>query len=160
MQIIANAAPIGFEAEFTNQRGNEILYRGIMMPFSSNDEDIDFVYGVINWKEVANEWRDVGIEIETDEDAKAGPADINAIWDTALEVEEDTDEDEDDALELTPRSSGRSRCRCEPRRLSRRRALGSSSCQCQRGPHAPRALPRDRPGARFRARRAKPPAGL
>jgi hypothetical protein len=99
MQIIANAAPIGFEAEFTNQRGNEILYRGIMMPFSSNDEDIDFVYGVINWKEVANEWRDVGIEIDTDEDAKAGPVDINAIWDTALEVEDEADED--DALELT-----------------------------------------------------------
>jgi hypothetical protein len=54
LQIIANQAPIGFEAEFTNQRGAEILYRGIMMPFSSNDDGIDFVYGVINWKEVAS----------------------------------------------------------------------------------------------------------
>lgn len=53
LQIIANAAPIGFEAEFVNQRGHEILYRGIMMPFSSDDDSIDFVYGVINWKEVA-----------------------------------------------------------------------------------------------------------
>lgn len=53
LQIVANQAPIGFEAEFTNQRGAEILYRGIMMPFSSDDDSIDFVYGVINWKEVA-----------------------------------------------------------------------------------------------------------
>ncbi len=53
LQIVANQAPIGFEAEFTNQRDAEILYRGIMMPFSSDDDTIDFVYGVINWKEVA-----------------------------------------------------------------------------------------------------------
>jgi hypothetical protein len=54
LQIIANEAPIGFEAEFTNQRCSEILYRGILMPFSSNGDTIDFVYGVINWKEVAS----------------------------------------------------------------------------------------------------------
>ena len=29
MQIIANRAPIGFEAEFENQRGENICYRGI-----------------------------------------------------------------------------------------------------------------------------------
>ena len=55
LQIIANAAPIGFEAEFTNQRDAEILYRGILMPFSSDDETIDFIYGVISWKEVASD---------------------------------------------------------------------------------------------------------
>lgn len=54
LQIIANCAPIGFEAEFVNQRGAEILYRGILMPFSSDDDTIDFVYGVINWKELAD----------------------------------------------------------------------------------------------------------
>jgi len=50
MQIIANRAPIGFEAEFANQRGQTICYRGILMPFSSDGETIDFIYGVINWK--------------------------------------------------------------------------------------------------------------
>ena len=54
MQILANQAPIGFEAEFVNQRGRTILYRGILLPFSSDDETIDFVYGVINWKEMAD----------------------------------------------------------------------------------------------------------
>ena len=52
MQIIANRAPVGFEAEFVNQRGRSICYRGILMPFSSDGDTIDFIYGVINWKDV------------------------------------------------------------------------------------------------------------
>ena len=54
MQIIANQAPIGFEAEFVNQRGKTIAYRGILLPYSSDDDTIDFIYGVINWKELAD----------------------------------------------------------------------------------------------------------
>ena len=54
LQIIANKAPIGFEAEFQAQRGQNTMYRGILMPFTSNGEDIDFIYGVINWKEIAD----------------------------------------------------------------------------------------------------------
>ena len=54
MQIIANRAPVGFEAEFDNQRGETICYRGILMPFSSDGEGIDFIYGVINWKHVGD----------------------------------------------------------------------------------------------------------
>ena len=50
MQIIANRAPVGFEAEFVNQRGHSLSYRGILMPFSSDGDTIDFIYGVINWK--------------------------------------------------------------------------------------------------------------
>jgi len=50
-QIIATRAPVGFEADFVNQRGHEISYRGILMPFSSDGNDIDYVYGVINWKD-------------------------------------------------------------------------------------------------------------
>lgn len=53
MQIIANRAPVGFEAEFDNQRGQNICYRGILMPFSSDGDAIDFIYGVINWKTVS-----------------------------------------------------------------------------------------------------------
>ncbi len=55
MQILANQAPIGFEAEFVNQRGCSILYRGILLPYSSDDDTIDFIYGVINWKEMADQ---------------------------------------------------------------------------------------------------------
>jgi hypothetical protein len=53
LQIIANRAPIGFEAEFANQREETICYRGILMPFSSDGDTIDFIYGVINWKNVS-----------------------------------------------------------------------------------------------------------
>ncbi|WP_022685264.1 hypothetical protein [Sphingomonas phyllosphaerae] len=52
LQIIANRAPIGFEAEFTGARGHATMYRGILMPFSSNAQTIDYIYGVINWKEL------------------------------------------------------------------------------------------------------------
>ncbi|MXO91490.1 hypothetical protein [Pontixanthobacter aquaemixtae] len=55
MQILANQAPIGFEAEFVNQREATILYRGILLPYSSDGETIDFIYGVINWKEMADQ---------------------------------------------------------------------------------------------------------
>ena len=60
MQILAVQAPIGFEAEFVNLRGVTVLYRGILLPFSSNEGAIeggaiDHVYGVINWKEVADQ---------------------------------------------------------------------------------------------------------
>jgi hypothetical protein len=55
MQILANQAPIGFEAEFVNQRGSTILYRGILLPFAEADDKIDFIYGVINWKQLADQ---------------------------------------------------------------------------------------------------------
>lgn len=55
MQILANQAPIGFEAEFVNQAGKTVLYRGILLPFSSNGDGIDFIYGAINWKELADQ---------------------------------------------------------------------------------------------------------
>jgi len=55
MQILANQAPIGFEAEFVNQRSRTVLYRGILLPFTSDGDTIDFIFGVINWKEMANQ---------------------------------------------------------------------------------------------------------
>lgn len=55
LQILANSAPIGFEAEFTNNLGMPTMYRGILMPFTSDGQTIDYVYGVINWKHGAPE---------------------------------------------------------------------------------------------------------
>lgn len=53
VEILARQSPIGFEAEFVDRRGRLIVYRGILLPFSSDDRNIDHVYGVMNWKEVA-----------------------------------------------------------------------------------------------------------
>ena len=82
LQIIANAAPIGFEAEFVNQRGSDILYRGILMPFSSDDETIDFVFGVINWKELANGQMRAALEEEVGDALRSAPlpGPTTAIW--------------------------------------------------------------------------------
>lgn len=73
MQIIANQAPIGFEAEFVNHRGATILYRGILLPFSSDNDTIDFVYGVINWKELADQRTTDELLLEIDQALEARP---------------------------------------------------------------------------------------
>lgn len=72
LQIIGNSAPIGFEAEYVNRRGENTLYRGILMPLSSDGETIDFIYGVINWKELAD--NEVASEIESAVDLMAPAA--------------------------------------------------------------------------------------
>ncbi len=53
LEIIANRAPIGFEAEFHNVHGRLTFYRGILLPLSDDDVSINFIYGVISWKEEA-----------------------------------------------------------------------------------------------------------
>jgi hypothetical protein len=73
MQILANQAPIGFEAEFVNQREATILYRGILLPYSSDDEAIDFIYGVINWKELADQATTDELLLEIDQALAASP---------------------------------------------------------------------------------------
>lgn len=82
LQIIANRAPIGFEAEFVASRGHNTLYRGILMPFSSDGEAIDFIYGVINWKELADPVTQATLESEVAAAVASGarqPA-AAAIW--------------------------------------------------------------------------------
>jgi hypothetical protein len=71
LQIIANRAPIGFEAEFVSQRGINTLYRGILMPFSSDDDTIDFIYGVINWKELVEADLAAELQLEVDQAIRA-----------------------------------------------------------------------------------------
>ena len=76
MQIIANEAPIGFEAEFVNQRGRTILYRGILLPFSANlaGDGIDLIYGVINWKELADQQTTDELMLAIDQALEIKPA--------------------------------------------------------------------------------------
>jgi hypothetical protein len=106
LQIIANRAPVGFEAEFENQRGETIFYRGILMPFSSDGDTIDFIYGVINWKKV-----DQSVQAQV-EQRQAAPAAVEAteVDEEPLELTETiespieaaaTPELEEQPLELT-----------------------------------------------------------
>ena len=73
LQIIANRAPIGFEAEFVGARGNNTLYRGILMPFSSDGDAIDFIYGVINWKEQVDAETQAKLDAEVDDAVRNAP---------------------------------------------------------------------------------------
>jgi len=68
-QIHVNQAPIGFEAEFTNPAGHPILYRGVLLPFSSCAQggDIDQIFGVISWKELADQHIMAGLISELDQ---------------------------------------------------------------------------------------------
>jgi hypothetical protein len=92
MQIIANRAPVGFEAEFVNQRSRSICYRGILMPFSSDGDTIDFIYGVINWK-------DLGEAPEIPQVIRAELPPLEPETDE-LEEEDTLELGEQDALEL------------------------------------------------------------
>ncbi|MEO5938211.1 MAG: hypothetical protein ABIQ43_04295 [Sphingomonas sp.] len=82
LQIIANRAPIGFEAEFMGLRGHNTMYRGILMPFSSNEDTIDFIYGVINWKELVDAETQTSLDAEVDAALRAAPKPVaNApVW--------------------------------------------------------------------------------
>ncbi|MFM2411453.1 MAG: hypothetical protein RL481_2281 [Pseudomonadota bacterium] len=73
LQIIANRAPIGFEAEFVNDRGVNIMYRGILLPYSSDDDTIDFIYGVINWKEAVTAEIAEPLQLEVEQALAAAP---------------------------------------------------------------------------------------
>jgi hypothetical protein len=116
MQILANQAPIGFEAEFINQRGTTILYRGILLPFSSDDETIDFIYGVINWKELADQHTSDELLLQVDQALEQKPegalrrADDLPMTDWAdgpgASAANDTDLDDEEADEDTDADDG------------------------------------------------------
>lgn len=80
LQIIANRAPIGFEAEFVGTRGTPTLYRGILMPFSSDGDAIDYIYGVINWKELADAATQAGLDDELRATREEAGRPDRAVW--------------------------------------------------------------------------------
>ena len=121
-QIIATRAPVGFEAEFTNQRGHDICYRGILMPFSSDGKEIDFVYGVINWK-------DNGPTVASDTPIKA-----------ALPEFEAEREDEQELLDML---------RAEEERHAEQQEKRQKAMAIQRDPEEEVTLAELQPGAMF-----------
>jgi hypothetical protein len=82
LEVIANRAPIGFEAEFVGSRGNNTMYRGILMPLSSDGETIDNLYGVINWKELADAETTAALAVEVDRALAQRPSFVamNPVW--------------------------------------------------------------------------------
>lgn len=86
LEILANRAPIGFEAEYNSSNAERIKYRGILMPLSDDGTTINFIYGVISWK-----MEDIlpGEEVQTQFD------------DDVLDLDAPVDPDDSELLELT-----------------------------------------------------------
>lgn len=101
LQIIANRAPIGFEAEFVSTRGFNTMYRGILMPFSSDEDSIDFIYGVINWKELLDSEAQAKLDAEIAAAVRTAPQAIVTapVWADGPSAGFDAAEDEDDTHE-------------------------------------------------------------
>jgi hypothetical protein len=141
------------------------MYRGILMPFSSDGDTIDFIYGVINWKEVADHATCSGIETEASRAAVLAPAvEASPIWADGPHAEalasepfanaiaaavefgvEDADDQHDLDLPVDPNAGLADRPLHRPR--DRRGRQG------ERSPQPLCTLPRARPGLRLRARR-------
>jgi hypothetical protein len=101
LEILANRAPIGFEAEFNNLRGLLSMYRGILMPLSDDGTNINFIYGVISWKEIVAT-DSAPDSVPTDDDTlQLGTAQTPVVNDdTAFELTT-ADDPATDTLELT-----------------------------------------------------------
>ncbi|KQX19087.1 MULTISPECIES: hypothetical protein [unclassified Sphingomonas] len=98
-EILENRAPVGFEAEFVSHRGQPMLYRGILMPYSSDGRAIDLVHGVINWKETAEQALSPDI-LHAITTAFAGPARPPAATPAEAAPEAAIEQDEPDLAEL------------------------------------------------------------
>jgi hypothetical protein len=114
LEVIANRAPIGFEAEFVNRRGNNTMYRGILMPLSTDGETIDNVYGVINWKEVADPETTAALVVEVNRALAQRPTliSMNPVWADSPSARmlsdtyaEPIDEDDSEDLLITGRDA-------------------------------------------------------
>ena len=49
LEVLANRVPIAFEAEFVNTDSEKALYRGILLPFSDDGQNINFILGGVRW---------------------------------------------------------------------------------------------------------------
>ena len=155
LQIIANSAPIGFEAEYVNRRGDNTLYRGILMPLSSDGEAIDFIYGVINWKELADSRTTEEIEVAVDRAAAAGaPIADCPVWadgpnaELPEEIQAEPESDGDTTLSLWPdeHQSGE-----EPEPLPEDAGLGDRLSHARESAEAARSADQRSRGALYRA---------
>lgn len=50
LECIANRVPVGIEASFVDAQGRTVLYRGIVLPLSTDGSTVDHVWGTINGK--------------------------------------------------------------------------------------------------------------
>lgn len=111
LEILANRAPIGFEAEFVNTRGKLTMYRGILLPLSDDGQNINFIYGVISWKEEASQAESAEARAALEKGSARSIQTVDDIYDlskpapvsvpTEMAQDHDMPENPADLLELT-----------------------------------------------------------
>ncbi|HEX8654500.1 MAG TPA: hypothetical protein VF693_04675 [Allosphingosinicella sp.] len=160
LQIIANCAPIGFEAEYLNRRGVNTLYRGILMPLSSDGEAIDFIYGVINWKELADSETATEIAAAVDRAAAAAPVIADCpVWADGPNAEMpeevasvETAVEDDATLSLWPETeTSEAEAEAEPEALGADAGLGDRLSHARHSAEAARSADHRSRGALYRA---------
>lgn len=72
-EVVLQRGVIEAVGEFGAPSGSEVIWRGVLMPLSSDGETIDFVYGVASWKEMAGAELAAGLAAEVERMLKAGP---------------------------------------------------------------------------------------
>lgn len=50
MDVVHSREPMTSEYEFTTDEGYKVSCRGILLPLATDGENIDHIYGVVNWK--------------------------------------------------------------------------------------------------------------
>jgi hypothetical protein len=105
LEIIANRAPVGFEAEFINRHHKTILYRGILMPLSDDGYTINFIFGVMSWCDATNAAPTTG-KPSAFEEFVAGPA-----------IDEASSKDQVQALEALVKETAAAFQKAEPNQM-------------------------------------------
>jgi hypothetical protein len=102
LEIMANRAPIGFEAEFINTRGKLTFYRGILLPLSDDGKNINFIYGVMSWKEEAAMADSADARAALERSAMRPIGQVDDIFNLSQPAPLALDTLADDTLDLTP----------------------------------------------------------
>lgn len=84
-QVVFSRQPIAFEGEQDREDGRSSTYRGILLPLSSDGQKVDFVHGMISWREFADDGLAAQIAMEIEgADAPAPHHLMEPIWPAAL----------------------------------------------------------------------------
>lgn len=53
-ELVTRRTPLSVDAPFRTNDGRPGIYRGLLMPFSSDGEAIDVIFGVLSWRELTS----------------------------------------------------------------------------------------------------------
>ncbi len=49
VEVLERKAPVGIESELVDRQGTKLLFRGVLLPFSEDGTNIDFILGAITY---------------------------------------------------------------------------------------------------------------